>query len=75
MLNNDIDQGFDPYKFAFSEKELLKLFPICSRTLFKLRKCEHNPIPFVKIGSRVLYPVAAIHSWWKQRQDDQKGAA
>jgi len=67
--------GFESSKIAYSKKELLKLFPISDKTLFNLRKREHNPIPFVKLGSRVLYPVSEIHSWWNQRQDDQKGAA
>jgi excisionase family DNA binding protein len=48
-------------KLAYSEKELLDLVPLSSRTLYNLRR--DNKIPFTKMGDRVLYPAEQIHRW------------
>jgi len=61
-------------KLAYSEKELLAILPVCSKTLYNLRQSEIHPLPFINLNSRVMYPVAEVHKWWNDKLK-KKGAA
>ena len=41
----------------------------CDRTtLWRLRRDPIDPIPFVKINAKVLFPVRACEKWLERRQ-------
>ena len=61
-------------KLAYSEKELLKELPVSSKTLYNLRHSEVDPLPFINLNARVLYPVAEVHKWWNAKLK-KKGVA
>ena len=51
----------DAVPLAYSEDELIRLFPISKRKLFDLRKS--GQIPHIKLGRRVLYPAKQVAEW------------
>lgn len=68
------ERGFQvnnpPEKLLYSTVEAARALSICPRTLFSMTQ-PRGPIPAVRLGSRVLYPVAALQSWI----DTQAGVA
>ena len=74
-LNNSVLNGGEKHdgklspgmKLAYSEEELLKELPVSSKTLYNLRHSEMDPLPFINLNARVLYPVAEVHKWWNAK--------
>ena len=46
---------------AYTEDQLVQLFPISKRQLFELRR--RGQVPHMKVGKRVLYPTREISEW------------
>ena len=57
-------------KLLLSARDAAKALSVCERTLFSLT-APRGPIPVLRLGSRVLYPVATLQKWI----DEQVGAA
>jgi len=47
---------------AVGERETSRLIGVSGRTLFNWRRDNIGP-PFKRVGSRILYPVAALNDW------------
>ena len=59
-------------KLLLSAREAAKVLSVCERTLFSLT-APRGPIPSVRLGSRVLYPVAALEAWIASETGAEKG--
>ena len=57
-----------PPKLLLSAREAAAL-SVSERTLFSLTT-PRGPIPSVRLGARVLYPVAALQKWIDAQQAD-----
>jgi predicted DNA-binding transcriptional regulator AlpA len=55
--------ALDSEKLAYSPEELSKLISVSEETLYKDRVHGHLGIPFVKMGSRVVYPKSKVEEW------------
>lgn len=49
-------------KLLLSAREAARALSVCERTLWSLTQ-PRGPIPSIRLGARVLYPVAALQSW------------
>ncbi len=57
-------------KLLLSARDAAAALSVCERTLFSLTQ-PRGPIPSIRLGTRVLYPVATLQKWI----DEQVGAA
>jgi len=51
-----------PIPLAVGEREASRLIGVSGRTVFNWRSTGIGP-PFKRVGSRILYPVAALNDW------------
>ena len=62
-------------KVLYERKEVAQLTGLCLVTIDKWLKREHNPLPSIKIGRRVMIPVDAFMDWIaKETERNQRGA-
>ena len=59
-------------KLLLSAREAARALSVCERTLFSLT-APRGPIPSIRLGSRVLYPVAAIQKWIDAQAGETEG--
>lgn len=59
-----------PAPLALSPREAAKSLGISERTLWASTQ-PRGPIPSVKLGNRVLYPVASLNEWLSRTAADQ----
>lgn len=50
-------------KVFYDRKEIMALTGLCMTTIDKCIKREHNPLPSVKLGRRVMIPVKEFNEW------------
>lgn len=60
-----------PEPWAYSVKETTRILGIGARKLFDMTK--RGEIPHIKLGKRVLYPVAQLRAWLEAQT--KKGGA
>ena len=56
---------------CITEIELLKLLRITRGTAWRIRKRRRDPLPYIRIGSKVLYPCKWVEAWLKRQQAPQ----
>jgi hypothetical protein len=61
---NDIPPPIPP--LLLGEKDAARALGLSPRSLFNLR--QHEGLPFLKIGTRVMYSPAALAQWVAKRQ-------
>ncbi|MDC0273373.1 helix-turn-helix domain-containing protein [Planctomycetaceae bacterium] len=63
-----------PHPLALSPHEAAKSLSISERTLWASTQ-PRGPIPAVKLGNRVLYPVAGLQEWLTRSAAEQLTSA
>jgi excisionase family DNA binding protein len=71
--NNSVDvvrRDPAPAPLALRSKEAAKVLGISARLLWTYTKC--NDVPHMRIGRRILYPLAALHAWLEARTKESR---
>lgn len=67
-MNLQSEPTFSPDDRVFTDKEAAKYLKLTRQTLWVLRRRRVDPLPYLKIGGKVLYNRSEIDKWLLRQQ-------